>query len=177
MTRLIKILVGVGLLLGTAFADLKIPMASTETGKSIGYIIAHDTAYGLLLTPFLFNLSSGIHGFHVHTVPDCGNQGMAAGGHLDPYKTNLHMGPYIAQGHLGDLPALTVNQDGTATLPVLAPRLTIKLVAGHSLIIHSGGDNYSDSPEKLGGGGSRLACGVIPEVNPPSNAITRVAVG
>jgi Cu-Zn family superoxide dismutase len=28
-------------------------------------------------------------------------------------------------------------------------------------MIHSGGDNYSDVPEKLGGGGGRIACGVI----------------
>ena len=27
-------------------------------------------------------------------------------------------------------------------------------------MIHSGGDNYSDEP-KLGGGGARVACGVI----------------
>lgn len=35
-------------------------------------------------------------------------------------------------------------------------------------MIHAGGDNYSDKPEKLGGGGSRIACGVIknPKANP-----------
>ena len=32
------------------------------------------------------------------------------------------MGPY-ASGHLGDLPAIYVAADGTATTPVLAPRL------------------------------------------------------
>ncbi|MBV8452160.1 MAG: superoxide dismutase, partial [Deltaproteobacteria bacterium] len=26
---------------------------------------------------------------------------------------------------------------------------------------HAGGDNYSDTPLPLGGGGARLACGVI----------------
>ena len=29
-------------------------------------------------------------------------------------------------------------------------------------MIHSGGDNYSDAPEKNGGGGERIACGVMP---------------
>ncbi|SSP59941.1 Cu/Zn superoxide dismutase [Acinetobacter baumannii] len=28
-------------------------------------------------------------------------------------------------------------------------------------MIHAGGDNYSDSPLPLGGGGARIACGVI----------------
>jgi len=27
-------------------------------------------------------------------------------------------------------------------------------------MIHAGGDNYSDQPEPLGGGGGRIACGV-----------------
>jgi Cu-Zn family superoxide dismutase len=29
-------------------------------------------------------------------------------------------------------------------------------------MIHEGGDNYSDQPKPLGGGGARIACGVIP---------------
>lgn len=28
-------------------------------------------------------------------------------------------------------------------------------------MIHAGGDNYADQPAPLGGGGPRLACGVI----------------
>ncbi len=29
-------------------------------------------------------------------------------------------------------------------------------------MIHAGGDNCADLPEKVGGGGARIACGVIP---------------
>jgi Cu-Zn family superoxide dismutase len=28
-------------------------------------------------------------------------------------------------------------------------------------MIHAGGDNYADQPKPLGGGGERIACGVI----------------
>jgi Cu-Zn family superoxide dismutase len=28
-------------------------------------------------------------------------------------------------------------------------------------MIHAGGDNHSDTPAPLGGGGGRMACGVI----------------
>jgi Cu-Zn family superoxide dismutase len=28
-------------------------------------------------------------------------------------------------------------------------------------MIHAGGDNYSDTPVTLGGGGARVACGVV----------------
>jgi len=45
---------------------------------------------------------------------------------------------------------------------VVAPRLkTLDEVKGKALMIHVGGDNMSDSPQPLGGGGERFACGVI----------------
>jgi Cu/Zn superoxide dismutase len=37
---------------------------------------------------------------------------------------------------------------------------TVADVRGHSIMIHAGGDNYSDQPELFGGGGARIACGV-----------------
>lgn len=148
----------------------KIPMyALTEkgTGKQIGTITANRTPYGVLFEPELSGLSTGIHGFHLHQNPDCGptekdgkvTPGGAAGGHFNPNNGD-HNGPY-KRGHLGDLPALYVNEKGEATVPVLAPRLEFGDLAGHALIIHQGGDNYSDQPAALGGGGARAACGVI----------------
>jgi Cu-Zn family superoxide dismutase len=85
----------------------------------------------------------------------------AAGGHYDPEQTGKHLGPY-ADGHLGDLPALYVNADGSADYPVLAPRISkLADIQGRALMIHAGGDNHANHPEPLGGGGSRVACGVI----------------
>ncbi len=137
-------------------------------GESVGEITLEETEYGLLLTPNLSQLNPGIHGFHIHQNPDCGAAqkaskivpGLAAGGHYDPTNTKSHQGPY-RDGHLGDLPPLFVTQDGTVTTPVLAPRLKKSDVIGHSLIVHLMGDNFSDDPEPLGGGGARLACGLI----------------
>ncbi len=137
-------------------------------GKSIGTVTISDTQYGLLLVPELGELTPGIHGFHVHQNPDCGPAlkddkqvaGLAAGGHYDPAGAGKHEGPY-AQGHLGDLPALYVGADRKATTPLLAPRLKTADLKGRSLMIHAGGDNYSDMPAPLGGGGGRIACGVI----------------
>jgi Cu-Zn family superoxide dismutase len=43
----------------------------------------------------------------------------------------------------------------------VAPRITnVSTLRGHAVVIHAGGDNYSDVPP-LGGGGARIACGVI----------------
>ena len=137
--------------------------------KPAGVIQYEDTKYGLLFTPQLTGLPAGLHGFHIHAKPNCGLAdmdgkpvpGAAAGGHWDPENTSQHMGPYSDLGHKGDLPAIYVNAEGVANYPVLAPRLKAADVAGHSLMIHAGGDNHSDHPMKLGGGGARLLCGVF----------------
>lgn len=42
----------------------------------------------------------------------------------------------------------------------MATRLRLADLAGRALMIHAGGDNFSDQPEKNGGGGARIACGV-----------------
>ncbi|WP_108963824.1 superoxide dismutase family protein [Escherichia coli] len=36
-----------------------------------------------------------------------------------------------------------------------------KEIKGRSLMLHAGGDNHHDHPEPLGGGGARMACGII----------------
>jgi Cu-Zn family superoxide dismutase len=84
-----------------------------------------------------------------------------AGGHFDPANTGHHEGPN-GMGHMGDLPVLHVEADGSASQTLIAPRLrSIDELRGHALIIHAGGDNYSDAPAPLGGGGIRIACGVV----------------
>lgn len=138
-------------------------------GESVGTVKIDETAYGLSFTPALSHLPAGIHGFHVHANGSCEPAvtdgktvpGGAAGGHFDPQNSGKHLGPW-AEGHLGDLPALYVTQDGRADYPVLAPRLKkISEISGRALIVHMGGDNHSDHPKPLGGGGDRYACGVI----------------
>ena len=60
------------------------------------------------------------------------------------------------------LPLLVVNDAGVADQPIIAPRLkTLAEVKGKALMVHVGGDNMADSPQPLGGGGERFACGVI----------------
>lgn len=136
--------------------------------KAAGTVAIDEIPYGLVLTPDLQGLSPGLHGFHVHQNPSCAPAqkegkmvpGLGAGGHYDPLATSHH-GPPWGDGHLGDLPVLYVDTNGHATVPVLAPRLKLTDLKGRALMIHAGGDNYSDQPKKLGGGGARMACGVI----------------
>lgn len=129
-------------------------------GRFIGTIIAKDTRRGLLLVPRLHGLSPGYHGFHLHENPSCKNFAKAAGSHWDPQKTDHHRGPYRPDGHKGDLPALYFDSGQLARRAVLAPRLKASMLKGHAFVIHQGGDNYTDHPPN-GGGGARVACGVI----------------
>lgn len=133
-------------------------MNGDNTPKPIGTITIDQTKHGLIITPHLTDLPPGLHGFHMHEHASCAHAAKDAGGHFDPRKTGKHLGPYDNKGHLGDLPALFVDDKGNASLPVFAPRLTLSDMKNHSLMIHAGGDNYSDNP-KLGGGGDRIACG------------------
>lgn len=144
---------------------------ATGTGKALGSIEIVETEYGLLFVPNLVGLpANGVYGFHVHANGSCDADlkdgkpvaALKAGGHLDPENTGVHLGPYNSKGHLGDLPSLVVNNQGIADYPVFAPRLTsLDQVKGKAIMIHVGGDNYSDHPAALGGGGARMACGVI----------------
>ncbi|WP_455474803.1 superoxide dismutase [Cu-Zn] SodC [Bartonella sp. B30(2025)] len=141
-------------------------LEKNDVKEPIGIIKIEENAHGLIFTPNLSTLPEGLHGFHVHMNPSCdmkdGMIGGAAGAHYDPQNTNKHLGPYNINGHLGDLPALYVDENGHATMSVLAPRIKkISEIQGRSLMIHVGGDNNSDKPLPLGGGGARLACGII----------------
>lgn len=160
------IFVGALICCNTFAAKINIAIyALNKNHAYLGYVEARDTKYGLLLTPELHNLPPGAHGMHIHEYATCAKHGMAAGGHLDPTHSQKHLGPY-GNGHLGDLPVLFVNKNGQAHTSTLAPRLKVDQIIGHSLMIHSGGDNYSDEPKKLGGGGARIACGVIKKFHP-----------
>ena len=138
-------------------------------GTAIGTLTLEDTMGGLKITPNLADLPPGDHGFHLHANGDCGPgeqngnkvAGLAAGGHFDPEKTGKHLGPMSTEGHKGDMPVLNVDASGKATTAVTAPHLSLAEAQGHAFVIHAGGDNYADTPAPLGGGGARIACGVV----------------
>ncbi len=152
-------------------ADVVVPMNMVDekgVGAGVGKVTISETRYGLVFTPAMQGLTPGMHGFHLHQNPSCEPKekdgkmvaALAAGGHYDPAGTNKHGTPW-GDGHLGDLPPLYVGADGSASQPVLAPRLKMRDISGRSLMVHAGGDNHADHPAALGGGGARVACGVI----------------
>ena len=137
-------------------------------GETIGTVTISESKHGLVFSPALKGLPAGLHGFHLHENASCAaaekdgklTAAAAAGAHYDPRKSGRHDSPW-GDGHLGDLPALYVDPQGNAAQPVLAPRLKLADLSGRALIVHAGGDNHADHPAPLGGGGARMACGVI----------------
>lgn len=150
---------------------VEINQVSAEgVGTNLGQVIIEQSEYGLVFTPHLQGLEPGLHGFHIHMNPSCdaaekegkSSPAEAAGGHWDPHGAGKHGAPWSDQAHLGDLPPLYVNAEGQAHQAVLAPRLkSLEEVQGRALMLHAGGDNHADHPAPLGGGGARVACGVI----------------
>jgi len=166
MTALTLMLCTCGVIADTT---VQISMVDAKgVGSSVGQVSISESKYGIVFSPSLKGLPPGLHGFHLHQNPSCDPKekdgkmtpALTAGGHYDPSDSKRHDSPW-GDGHLGDLPTLFVDADGNANQPVLASRLKMTDLAGHSLMVHMGGDNYADKPEPLGGGGVRMGCGVI----------------
>jgi len=161
-------------------APIKVKMnqiTADGVGEAAGTITIKTTKTGLELAIDLSKLPPGEHGFHMHEKGSCDpadkegkkTAGQAAGGHFDPDATKAHKGP-AGGGHKGDLPKLTVPENGKLKTKIPVEGLTAADVAGRSLMIHAGGDNYADAPKPLGGGGDRVVCGVIPGTATPAPA-------
>ncbi len=103
------------------------------------------------------------HGFHVHEKGDCSAaDAMSAGGHFNPIG-QPHGAHDKPPHHAGDMPNLTADATGTATLRWESEALSVGSgptnVVGRSVIVHRDPDDYKTQP--AGNAGPRLACGVI----------------
>jgi Cu-Zn family superoxide dismutase len=162
------LLVATGLALAQELAVDINRISDTGVGEKIGTVTVSEAKGGVAFKVAVTGLAKGQRGFHVHEKGDCGpamkdgkmTAGVAAGEHYDPEAKKSHKGPKGA-GHKGDLPLLNATDKGISQT-VTAPRPKLADVRGRALVIHEGGDNYSDQPEN-GGGKGRVACGVVPK--------------
>jgi Cu-Zn family superoxide dismutase len=124
--------------------------------KNSEVLVAGRKEPALMLRPYLRGLRPGLYAFHVHENPNCGPAlkdgipvaGLGAGAHLWLSGIGQLSGTTFTS-HLGDLPNLEVNADGTATKVVVAARLSLADVANRALMIHASQDDNS----------ARMACG------------------
>ncbi|MEG2173771.1 MAG: superoxide dismutase family protein [Desulfovibrionaceae bacterium] len=142
-------------------------ISDTGIEDEIGFITFTDGPEGLEMLVDVVGLTPGAHGMHIHEKGNCAPAmqdgkpvaGLSAGPHFDPSHTTTHQGPHGA-GHKGDLPFIEANPQGEAKQQLKASALKVADIKGRTVMIHAGGDTYTDKPA-LGGGGARVACGVI----------------
>lgn len=168
----VSLIMSVGLSAGAYAADVTVDMnkiTADGIGEKLGTtVISEKPGGGLEFKVDMTGIPPGEHGFHLHAKGDCAPEtkegkaqaGLAAGPHYDPASTKSHKGP-MGRGHKGDLPFLTATDKGINVV-ASAPHLSMADVRGRALVIHAGGDNYTDHPEN-GGGMGRIACGVVPK--------------
>lgn len=116
-------------------------------------------------------LKPGKHAVHIHEKGDCECEGFkCAGGHFDPGPAG-NTDPDANHGyHAGDLPSITVDENGHGELEAFSTRFTLSegpvsvlhAPEGTSLMIHANPDPHTPGETGSGhSGGPRLACGKI----------------
>merc|ERR1712222_59209 len=117
----------------------------------------------------VFDLSLGLHGFHIHQNGKLNNNCKAAGGHFNPAGAN-HGGPTDDERHAGDLGNIRTFNTKITRIEKVDRVITlgddgIHDVSGRAIVIHAGEDDLGlgedDGSLKTGNAGSRVACGVI----------------
>lgn len=140
-----------------AQADLKM-----ADGTDVGKAIAEEVDGAIRVMVEVHGMTKGVHGAHVHTVGKCeGPDFASAGGHWNPtahqHGKDNPMGP-----HSGDLPNLSVGEDGRDRTIFTLPGGTYQGLMdedGAALVIHANADDYKTDPS--GNSGGRIACGVF----------------
>lgn len=137
---------------------------SGTDGAEIGSVSLIENVEGASIEVTATGLS-GSHGFHIHQTGDCSAEDFtSAGGHLNP-QDKEHGSQNPAGKHLGDMPNLESDENGTATASLQLEYDVALLKAwvfdddGAAIVIHAGPDDYQSDP--AGDAGPRIACGVL----------------
>ena len=140
-----------------AQAELKTP-----DGTRIGTAVAEEVDGAIRVMVEVAGVAKGVHGTHVHAVGKCEAPDFAsAGPHWNP-STHQHGKDNPLGPHAGDLPNLSVGDDGRdRTIFTLSQGTYAGLLDedGASLVVHAGPDDYKTDPS--GNSGGRIACGVF----------------
>lgn len=137
-------------------------------GAEAGSVMLTQADGSVAISGDAMGLEPGEHGIHFHMTGDCDAAGKfeSAGGHFNP--TDHKHGLENTEGpHAGDLPNLTVGDDGAAAIDLTSDMISLTEGEdgyvfdedGTALIIHAAMDDQMTDPS--GNSGDRLLCAVI----------------
>ena len=136
-------------------------------GKDVGVATLTEIAGGgVKVNVAVKGLAAGEHGLHVHETGTCTAPDFkSAGAHWNP--TGKKHGKDNPEGHhAGDIPNITVKDDGTGTADftiagatLAAGDLSMMDKDGSSVVVHAKADDYKTDPS--GDSGDRVACGIV----------------
>lgn len=149
-----------------------VAMLQTADGEQAGTATASQADGGVQIALEVQNMPAGEHGVHVHMTGACTPDFSAAGGHWNP--TDQAHGIEDPEGqHAGDMPNLTVGDDGSGSLEYTlqggATWEGLMDADGSAFIVHAGRDDQTTDPS--GDSGDRLACGVFEAGNTTATTI------
>lgn len=135
---------------------------STADGKPAGVATIKEEDGGLKVSYMAQNLPLGPHAVHIHTTGKCDGPAFeSAGGHWNP--TNKQHGTENPQGpHLGDLPTMSVADNGVGSVLFTIPGGTLTELMdadGAAFMVHADADDNKTDP--AGNAGGRIACGIV----------------
>jgi len=135
-------------------------------GQKVGTATFKQAPEGVNISLQVSSLPPGTHAFHIHAVGKCEPPDFkTAGGHFNP-ENKKHGLKNPAGPHAGDMPNISVGQNGKGRAALLNRRVTLGEGAnslfhegGTALVIHEKADD--DMTDPAGNAGNRIACGVI----------------
>jgi Cu-Zn family superoxide dismutase len=137
-------------------------LAPTAGNQASGNVTFETRGERLRVMAKLAGLSPGAHGFHIHEKGDCSApDATSAGAHFNP-AGKPHGDPASMEHHGGDMPIVTADASGNATLDATIDTVTIggaNDIVGRAVVVHKDPDDYKTQP--TGNSGARVACGVI----------------
>ena len=152
-----------------ACASTKSPMAmamlypaGSQTAR--GMVHLQDAGdQGVEVRVDLVGVPAGVHGFHVHEVGDCGNNGDNAKGHFNPMNMP-HGAPDAVSHHSGDFGNVTADEKGEVHTTFTTHSISLKdgqsnNAIGRAIVLHGNPDDLTSQPS--GNAGPRISCGVI----------------
>lgn len=171
--RLTALALSFGLIAAATTAPALAQAATAELkgadGKTIGTATLTEAPHGVLLRIEAKGLTPGWHGLHFHEKGDCGTPDFkSAGAHVHTAATTVHGLLNAEANDDGDLPNLYAAADGSATVELFSPLVSLNGAGGRpalldtdgsAIVIHASPDDYKTQP--IGGAGARIACGVV----------------